>query len=114
MKADRIRGHLDLVLLGALRDQPGHGYEVITALRERSRGVLDLPEGSVYPALHRLEDQGLLVSEWKVVGGRRRRLYRLTGKGADALAEEQRDWRALVAAVDAALRPAAGLAGGVA
>jgi DNA-binding PadR family transcriptional regulator len=114
MKPDRTRGHLDLVLLGVLRDQPGHGYEVITSLRERSGGLFDRPEGSVYPALHRLEDQGLLASEWEAVGGRRRRVYRLTRKGADALVEEQRDWRALVAAVDAALRPAAGLAGGVA
>jgi PadR family transcriptional regulator PadR len=107
MKTDRVRGHLDLVLLGVLADEPGHGYAVITALRERTQGVLDLPEGSVYPALHRLEDLGLLTSDWQPVGGRRRRVYRLTERGAAAAAAEQRDWRALVSAIDAALRPTA-------
>lgn len=111
MKPDKVRGHLDLVLLGILAQQPGHGYAVITSLRERSEGFLDLPEGSVYPALHRLEDLGLLASEWAPVGGRRRRVYRVTDKGSLALAEERRDWRSLVAAVDAALRPASSLAG---
>jgi DNA-binding PadR family transcriptional regulator len=114
MKADRVRGHLDLVLLGVLGDEPGHGYAVITALRERTQGVLDLPEGSVYPALHRLEDLGLLTSDWQAVVGRRRRVYRLTEQGAAASAAEQRDWRALVAAIDAALRPVSRLAGGMA
>jgi DNA-binding PadR family transcriptional regulator len=107
MKADRVRGHLDLVLLGVLADEPGHGYAVITALRERTEGVLDLPEGSVYPALHRLEDLGLLTSDWQPVGGRRRRVYRLTERGTAAAAAEQRDWRALVSAIEAVLRPVA-------
>jgi DNA-binding PadR family transcriptional regulator len=111
MKVDKVRGHLDLVLLGILGQQPGHGYAVITALRERTDGVLDLPEGSVYPALHRLEDLGLLASEWGPVGGRRRRVYHLTERGSAALATERRDWRSLVAAVDAALRPASPLVG---
>ncbi|HEX3623405.1 MAG TPA: PadR family transcriptional regulator [Acidimicrobiales bacterium] len=106
MKIDRVRGHLDLVLLGILAQEPGHGYAVITALRERTDGFLDLPEGSVYPALHRLEDLGLLTSEWGPVGGRRRRVYRLTERGSQALAGERRDWRSLVAAVEATLRPA--------
>jgi DNA-binding PadR family transcriptional regulator len=111
MKPDKVRGHLDLVLLGILSQSPGHGYAVITALRERSGGFLDLPEGSVYPALHRLEDLGLLASEWAPVGGRRRRIYSVTEKGAVSLAQERRDWRSLVAAVDAALRPASSLVG---
>jgi DNA-binding PadR family transcriptional regulator len=114
MKTDAVRGHLDLVLLGILGREPGHGYAVITALRERTDGVLDLPEGSVYPALHRLEDLGLLTSEWGPMGGRRRRVYRLTEEGTHALAGEQRAWRALVDAVDAVLRPAPRLAGGLA
>ncbi len=111
MRADKVRGHLDLVLLGILSQQPGHGYEVITALRERTEGYLDLPEGSVYPALHRLEDLGLLASDWQPVAGRRRRIYRITEQGTAALAGERRHWRALVAAVDAALRPSSPLAG---
>ncbi len=109
-----MRGHLDLVLLGVLATGPAHGYAIIAALRERTGGTLDLPEGSVYPALHRLEDLGVIESEWIPVGGRRRRQYRLTPKGVDALAVERRDWRTLVTAVDALLRPVPQLSGGLA
>ena len=112
MKADRVRGHLDLLLLGVLRDGPGHGYRVISELRDRSGGAMDLPEGSVYPALHRLEKAGLLASDWDAGEGRRRRIYRLTHEGRKALTAEQRDWRTLVAAVDAVMSlPSARVAG---
>jgi PadR family transcriptional regulator, regulatory protein PadR len=112
MRVDRIKGHLDLLLLGSLSHTPGHGYEVIDRLRERSDGALDLTEGSVYPALHRLEDLGLLASVWEPVAGRRRRIYRITAEGTKALTAERRDWRALVDAVESVLRsPAASTAG---
>jgi PadR family transcriptional regulator PadR len=62
-------------------------------LRDRSSGAFDLPEGTVYPALHRLEDAGLLASTWADVNGRRRRVYGLTDQGAAALAAEQAEWR---------------------
>src|SRR5215471_20259769 len=78
MARDPIKGHLDLLLLRILQDGPAHGYEVITALRERSDGTFDLPEGTVYPALHRLEGAGLLASTWDTSGARRRRVYSLT------------------------------------
>jgi DNA-binding PadR family transcriptional regulator len=103
MGGERLKGHLDLVLLGVLRTGPAHGYAVITALRERTEGLLELTEGSVYPALHRLEDRGLLVSEWQPVAGRRRRIYRLTAAGARALTVEHRVWTALVSAVNSVL-----------
>jgi DNA-binding PadR family transcriptional regulator len=106
MKKDVTRGHLDLLLLAVFRQGPAHGYSVITALRTASRGTIDLAEGSVYPALHRLEDSGLLVSEWQPVGGRRRRIYRLTPAGIEALKEEQSAWRALAGAVDSLLHSA--------
>ncbi len=105
MKHDAFRGHLDLLLLGALRAGPGHGYAVLNTLRERSSGDLDFTEGAVYPALHRLEDRGLLASEWEPVAGRRRRVYRITDAGLTALDAEQRDWRSLVSAVDRVLQP---------
>jgi PadR family transcriptional regulator PadR len=105
MKADRVKGHLDLLLLGILSQSPGHGYAVITALREQTGGSLDLREGSVYPALHRLEDTGLLSSTWHTVEGRRRRLYALTPAGHTSLAAERRHWHLLTMAVDAVLRP---------
>jgi PadR family transcriptional regulator, regulatory protein PadR len=103
MAKDVTKGSLDLLLLGVLHRAPGHGYAVITALREASVGVFDLPEGSVYPALHRLEDVGLLASEWQPVAGRRRRVYRLTPEGSAALRREQRSWRAFTDAVEAVL-----------
>ena len=107
MKVDRVTGQLDLLLLGILHAAPAHGYGVITALRERSGGAFDLTEGSVYPALHRLEAAGLLASSWAPVAGRRRRIYSLTDRGVQALVAERRDWRALVTAVEAVLRPSA-------
>jgi PadR family transcriptional regulator PadR len=103
MKADRVKGHLDLVLLGVLASQPGHGYEVIGRLRDRTDGALDLPEGSVYPALHRLEDTGWLTSEWQPISGRRRRVYRVTPAGRAALTVERREWTSLVTAVNSAI-----------
>jgi PadR family transcriptional regulator PadR len=106
MKGDGAKGHLDLVLLGVLAAEPGHGYAIISALKERTDGVLDLPEGSVYPALHRLEDLGLIASKWKPVGGRRRREYRLTPDGASALASERKDWTRLASAINAVLASA--------
>src|SRR2546429_5858648 len=84
MKAEKLKGHLDLLLLSVLSRGPGHGYEVITRLKVRSGGAFQLPEGTVYPALHRLEDAGLLASGWDVVAGRRRRLYHLTAAGGAA------------------------------
>ncbi|MGA2828051.1 MAG: PadR family transcriptional regulator [Streptosporangiaceae bacterium] len=64
MNRERIKGHLDLLLLSVLAAGPAHGYAIIAALRERSEGTFDLPEGTIYPALHRLEDAKLLSSSW--------------------------------------------------
>ena len=110
MKVEAVRGHLDLILLSVLRESPGHGYAVIATLRARTDGLLDLTEGSVYPALHRLEELGLLTSEWKPVAGRRRRLYRVTPEGIAALRTERSGWRALVSAMELVLRPGAAAA----
>jgi len=93
MKAERLKGHLDLLLLSVLSRGPGHGYEIITRLKVRSDGAFALPEGTVYPALHRLESAGLLASTWDVVTGRRRRIYHLTLAGEAALAEQAAQWR---------------------
>jgi PadR family transcriptional regulator, regulatory protein PadR len=93
MKTEKLKGHLDLLLLSVLSRGAGHGYEVITRLKERSGGAFALPEGTVYPALHRLEGAGLLASRWDVVAGRRRRVYHLTPAGEAALAEQAAQWR---------------------
>lgn len=68
MKANQTKGNLDILLLGVLSAGPGHGYEIIAALRDRSAGEFDLPEGTVYPSLHRLERDGLLSSAWETAG----------------------------------------------
>src|SRR2546429_7303057 len=93
MKAEKLKGHLDLLLLSVLSRGPGHGYEVITRLKVRSDGVFQLPEGTVYPALHRLEGAGLLASGWDVVAGRRRRIYHVTAAGEGAPGEQGGAWR---------------------
>ena len=99
MATDSIKGHLDLLLLSVLEQRPLHGYLIIQRLRERSNGRFDLPEGTVYPALHRLEAAGRLASRWTIEDGRRRRLYRLTGAGRSALEAERRSWRDFTRAV---------------
>jgi PadR family transcriptional regulator len=101
MRQDTVRGHLDGLVLAVLASGPAHGYALIELLRERSGGFFELPEGSVYPALHRLERAGLVESGWSEVGGRRRRVYELTVRGRRAVAERRREWRSFAAAVDA-------------
>jgi PadR family transcriptional regulator, regulatory protein PadR len=101
MNRERIKGHLDLLLLSVLSAGPAHGYAIIAALRERSEGTFDLPEGTIYPALHRLEDAHLLASSWAAGEGRRRRVYALTDAGAEALAAERTEWRRFSAGVRA-------------
>jgi PadR family transcriptional regulator PadR len=99
MSGQALKGHLDLLLLAVVADGPTHGYGVIEELRRRSGDVFDLPEGTVYPALHRLQDAGLLDSEWAEVNGRRRRTYRITRKGRGALDAERSSWQRFVGAV---------------
>ena len=93
MKPDALRGHLDAVLLAVLESGPRHGYAVIEALQSRSGGALDLPTGTVYPALRRLERAGYVRSSWSTVAGRERRTYELTSAGARALASERSAWQ---------------------
>lgn len=103
MNRERLKGNLDLLLLSVLAAGPAHGYAIISALRDRSEGTFDLPEGTIYPALHRLEDAGLLGSSWAEGAGRKRRVYGLTDKGVAALASEQGEWLRFVSGVQAVL-----------
>ena len=101
MRREQLKGHLDLLLLSVLAHGPAHGYAIIGELRERSAEEFTLPEGTIYPALHRLEAAGLLRSSWAEQTGRRRRLYELTAKGVSALAELQGEWRRFSTGVQA-------------
>jgi PadR family transcriptional regulator PadR len=103
MNRERLKGNLDLMLLSLLSAGPAHGYAIISALRQRSDGTFDLPEGTIYPALHRLEQSGLLASDWSNEAGRKRRLYTLTDKGAAALTAERAEWGRFTAAVQSVL-----------
>ena len=96
-----IQGHLDSLVLAVLETGPQHGYGVIERLRDRSDGVLDYPEGSVYPALHRLERDGLVTSEWSTGASRRRRIYQLTPGGRSLLVRERKEWALLARAIEA-------------
>ncbi|MFJ9547596.1 helix-turn-helix transcriptional regulator [Streptomyces erythrochromogenes] len=103
MKASEVRGHLDGLLLSVLESGPLHGYAVITAVQERSNGVLELRKGTVYPALNRLERLGLLSSTWESVGERRRRCYELTDAGRRSLDTERKVWREFTTAIGSVL-----------
>jgi PadR family transcriptional regulator, regulatory protein PadR len=107
VKADIVRGHLDALLLATLEDGPLHGYAIIESLQARSGGVLDLPTGSVYPALRRLERARYVSGRWAVVAGRRRRTYQLTRAGRLALSRERADWSRFTSAVGGVLRASA-------
>ena len=99
MGAEALKGHLDGLLLAVLEAGPTHGYAIIEALRASSGGTFDLPTGTVYPALHRLEDMGLVASTWRQGAGRKRRVYELTAAGRKALSEQRSAWRQFAGAV---------------
>jgi DNA-binding PadR family transcriptional regulator len=99
MKNEQLKGHLDLLLLQILDGAPAYGYQIVCALRDRSEGTFDLPEGTVYPALHRLESQGLLTSDWDTSGPRRRRMYQVTAAGHAALQTQRLEWTRFVRGV---------------
>jgi PadR family transcriptional regulator PadR len=103
MRAESLKGHLDGLLLAALEPGPLHGYAVIETLRTGSGGRIDLPTGTIYPALHRLERAGLVRSSWSTATGRRRRTYELTPSGVKALDSTRADWQEFSTAVTALL-----------
>ena len=108
MRPDDLRGHLDALILAALEPGPLHGYAVMEALSRATDGALDLPTGTLYPALRRLERAGYVRGEWSTVQGRERRTYRLTPAGRRALASERAQWRDFAAVIERVLRPASG------
>lgn len=90
---------LDALILAVLGREPAHGYAILSSLRESSNGVFDLPEGTLYPILHRLERQGLVRACWQSVAGRERKVYSLTRAGRTAVETGRADWEKYAQAV---------------
>jgi PadR family transcriptional regulator PadR len=106
-ESDVLRGTLDLLILRTLSLDPMHGWGISQRIQQFSRGVLDVNQGSLYPALQRLELRGLIASDWHTTEhNRRAKYYRLTAKGRRAVGDETANWRRYVAAVELFLQPA--------
>lgn len=103
MRGEILKGHLDALLLSAVERGPLHGYAIVAELRRKSLGVFDLAEGTVYPALHRLERAGRLESRRTRVDGRERRVYALTRKGRSVLAQSREAWKEFSGAISLVL-----------
>src|SRR6516162_11858919 len=107
MEGEMLKGHLDMIVLAALSSGPAHGYAVIESIRLGSGQAFDLPEGTIYPVLHRLEGAGLLTSRWVTAeSGRQRRVYALTRRGARALEERRGVWQRFTVAIGSLLEGA--------
>jgi transcriptional regulator len=106
-RADLLQGTLDLLILQTLQQMPLHGWAISKRIRERSAEVLEVNQGSLYPALYRLEERGLIVAdEGQSEQGRRVRVYQLSPAGKKHLAQEVAGWRLFAHAVDLILGPA--------
>jgi PadR family transcriptional regulator len=105
-KTDSLQGSIDLLVLKILSRRPQlHGYAIMSAIKDWSGDVLRAEEGSLYPALHRMEEAGWIRAEWIVKDtGRRARIYELTGAGKKQLASEESRWQAVTSAVNRVLR----------
>ena len=102
--ADALRGSLDLLVLKTLSLAPMHGWGISQRIQQISEGVLEVNQGSLYPALQRLEKEGLIRSDWgRTENNRRARYYELTGAGRRALGEELKSWRRFAAGLEAVL-----------
>ena len=105
MRQEQLKGHLDGLILAVLAEKALHGYAVMEALKERSHGALAIEGGTLYPALHRLEDAGLISGSWSVILGRRRRTYALTARGRKELAAQRTAWGEFVRIMGGILSP---------
>lgn len=103
---DLVRGTLNTVVLELLADQPRYGYEICKLVQQRTGGELQMREGSLYPALHRMERAGWLRSFWRdAPEGRRRKYYQITASGRKALGALRDEWRSFAGAISAVLSP---------
>jgi len=106
LEGELLQGTLDLLILQTLVLGPAHGHTIACTIEHRSKDVLQVEHGSLYPALHRLEDRGLIASLWGTSeNNRRARYYRLTPAGRKQLAQQTSRWEELVRAINRVLRP---------
>ncbi len=98
-----LAGTVDLLLLEVIGQHPSYGYQIVQTVFERSRNSLDLKEGSLYPALHRLERQKALASYWTEAEGRRRKYYKLTAAGRKLLAAKRDEWTEFAGGINGVL-----------
>ena len=99
-RRDWLLGNIEPLLLYLIFEQPMYGYQIIKELETRSQGYFKVKEGTVYPVLHRLEREGLILGQWQALpSGRRRKYYHITDKGRSALAERQSQWREFLTAM---------------
>ncbi|MEJ7812223.1 MAG: PadR family transcriptional regulator [Gemmatimonadaceae bacterium] len=104
-QTDALRGSLDLLVFKTLSLAPMHGWGISQRVQQISGGVLEVNQGSLYPALQRLEKEGLITSDWGMTDNNRRaRYYRLTARGRRALGDELESWRRFAASLEAVLR----------
>jgi len=102
---DQIRkGSTEFLIFSLLMERPMYGYEISQQLKLRSGGYFEMKEGLLYPALHRMQQNGWLSTDWRVVGGRRRKYYALTALGMEVLGEQAAEWKSFVSAMQALLR----------
>src|SRR5437762_4786527 len=107
LQSDMVQGTLDLLILRTLSAGPAHGHTIAYAIERRSEDVLQVEHGSLYPALHRLEDRGWIAAFWGTSeNNRRARYYRLTAAGRKQLIAQTNRWEAIVRAINRVLRPA--------
>ena len=107
-RIELLQGTLDMLILQALQREPMHGYAIAQVIRSRSGEVLTVETGSLYPALHRLERQRWVKSEWKLTESKQRaKYYQLTGLGKKQLASDHQRWLQLVRAIGAVMEPEA-------
>ena len=106
-KRELIKGNSDSLLLCLLAQQPMYGYQIIKELEKRSQGYFNFKEGTLYPALHRLEKAGLILGKWQMLSnGRPRRYYHIMAKGRTKLSTERVQWQDFINAVNMILQPA--------
>ena len=100
---EQLKGNTAALILAALQGEPLHGYAIARKIEHLTEEYLSLNEGSLYPTLHRLEQQGLVTAAWESEGGRRRKRYRITRQGRRVLAQLTREWQRFTSAVDRVL-----------